>query len=553
MNKTFAAIGVQDFKTYLMKYFLPIFLGDFLVLFLFLFGFEANYMKWMGIIIFFGVLMVLFMYPSMIIDNQSRDIEENLHYFITYAGALSTVNLERKEMFKDLANKVRYREISRAIKKLLYLVENIKLDFSTSAYKTSTLYKSEHFSRFLERMGIALSFNANVSNFFLQEQEALMNSYAIVFKEALERIKVVQEMFVSLILAFAFVLATILLMPFLTGIDGTYFLLFGILGITLIDIMIIVFTKFFLPKDDLYHDLGFEVGRQKVVFTFVIACVISLFIAPFIVFQEMTLILKLAILSTPFFLVGWYSNKQEQLVWKRDVLFPAFIRSLGDVHQSKGGTLTTTVETLIPHDFGILNEMLERVYKRLKITKDKFNSWYYFSKESGSALISEFMDIFVTVVYRGGSAQIAGKIVSDNMSRINGLRDIKKEYSSGVKGSVYGSFFSLTLTVYISLLISVLLLNIFASMTSGIDGVALQMIQGIFPTDMEADLESSTNYVAVAISIHAFLSAFLYKEIDGGNYFSLFQDFVVMMWIGVGIEIGLTVMFKSMFSSYFGV
>ena len=95
MNKTFAAIGVQDFKTYLLKYFLPIFIGDFLLLFLFLFGFEGTYLKWLGIIFFFVVLLVVFMYPSMIIDNQSRDIEENLHYFITYAGALSTVNLER--------------------------------------------------------------------------------------------------------------------------------------------------------------------------------------------------------------------------------------------------------------------------------------------------------------------------------------------------------------------------------------------------------------------------------------------------------------------------
>lgn len=553
MNKVFAAIGVQDFKSYIMKYFLPIFLADFLLLFLFLFGFDSGMIKWLGIAVFFIVLLVLFMYPSIIIDGQSRDIEENLHYFITYAGALSTVNLERKDMFTDLSQKVRYREISRAFKKLLYLVENIKLDFSTSAYKVSSLYKSEHFSRFLERMGIALSFNANVSYFFLQEQEALMNSYAIVYKEGLERIKIVQEMFVSIILAFAFVMSTILLMPFLTGIDGTYFLMFGILGITLIDVMLIVFTKFFLPKDKLYHNLGYEQGRQRVLVTFGISVGLSLLITPFVIFLDTVLILKLAIIITPFLIVGVYSNKQEKLVWNRDILFPPFIRSLGDVHQSKGGTLTTTVETLLPHNFGILNDMLIRVYKRLKITKDKFNSWYFFSKESGSALVAEFMDIFVTVVYRGGSAATAGKIVSDNMSRINGLRDMKKEYASGVKGSIYGSFFSLAITVYISLLISVLLMNIFTSMTAGIDDTARQMIDGIFPTGNDADLEKSTAYVGVTLLIHAFLSAFLYKEIDGGNYFSLFQDFVVMMWIGVVIEITMTLMFKSMFATYFGV
>lgn len=551
MNQIFAAVGVSDFKSYIQKYFLPIFLLDFIVLFLFVFGFSNVILKWVGFLIFFIVLIILFTYPILIIDSQAKNIEQDLHYFITYAGALSTVNLERKDMFEDLASKIRYKEIAKGFRKLLYLVNAIKLDFSTAAYKVASLYKTEHFSRFLERMGIALSFNANVSDFFMEEQKALMNSYAIIYKESLERIKLLEEMFVSLILAFSFVLSTILLMPFLTGINSTIFLLAGIFGILILDLVIIVFSKYFLPEDKLYHNLGFEQTRQNVVVTFFITLIICLIIFPFIYFTNLSLLLKAGIILTPLFFVGIYSNHQEKLVWQRDVLFPPFIRSLGDIHQSKGGTLTTTVETLMPHNFGVLNEMLERVYKRLIITKDKFNSWYYFSKESGSALIAEFMDIFVTVVYRGGSAQIAGEIVSDNMSRINGLRDIKKEYVSSLKGDVYGAFFGFALTIYISLLISSLLFNIFTSMTSGIDGMALQMVQGIFPTDLDNNLDLSMNYVAIIILIHSFLSAFLLKSVDGGNYFSLFQDFIILLWMGIVIEIILTLLFENMFASYF--
>ena len=247
-----------------------------------------------------------------------------------------------------------------------------------------------------------------------------------------------------------------------------------------------------------------------------------------------------------------YSNYEERLVWKRDSLFPAFVRSLGDVHQSKGGTLTTTVETLLPHNFGILNGMLERVYKRLKITSDKFNSWYYFSKESGSALIAEFMDIFVTVVYRGGSAQIAGEVVSDNMSRINGLRDMKREFAGTLKGNIYGTFFGLAVTIYISLLISVLLFKIFDSLTSGVDGVAKDLLGSIFPTGVQSDFSVSAYYVAAILTIHAFISSYIIKEVDGGNKFSMFSDFVVLLWIGAILEIAITLMFKGMFSTYFG-
>lgn len=550
-SKIFAALGLTDFKSYILKYFLPIFLLDFLVLFLFLFGFENVMVRWIGFAIFFFVLIFLFAYPMILIDNQSRAIEESLHYFITYAGALSTVNLERKEFFIDLSEKSRYQEIAKVYKKLIYLVESIKVDFSTASYKLSSLIKSEHFSRFLERMGIALSFNSNIGKFFLDEQKSMMNSYEVVYREGLERIKLVQEMFVSLILAFAFVLSTILLIPFLTGIDTSVFLQFGVLGLLILDGVMIVFIKFFLPKDPLYHDLGYDDGRKKVLVVFFISLFMSIILVPFVLFQNIPVMFKVAIIMSPMLIVGFYSNYQEKMVWKRDVLFPAFIRSLGDVHQSKGGTLTTTVETLLPHNFGILNGMLERVYKRLKITADKFSSWYYFSKESGSALVSEFMDIFVSVVYRGGSAQVAGEIVSDNMSRINGLRDMKKEFASTLKGNIYGTFFGLALTLYISLLVSVLLFKIFTSLTDGLDGIALDLLGDIFPTGFENNFVISTYYLAFILSLHALISGYILKDVDGGNKFSMFTDVVFLLWLGAIIELVVTLLFKGMFSTYF--
>ncbi len=552
MRKVFAAIGVSDLKTYLQKYFLPVFLLDFLILFVFLFAFKDSSYKYVGAIIFFLVLGGLFLYPYILLDRQSKDIEQNLHYFITYAGALSTVNLERKELFRDLSEKVRYREISKIFKKILYLVESIKIDFSTACYKVANIIKTKHFSRFLERMGIALSFDSDVSKFFLDEQKAIMDSYEVIYREGLERIKLVEEIFVSLILAFAFVLATVMLLPFMTGVSGVFFLRLGILFIIVLDIAIIVFINYFLPRDKLYHNLGYDEGRKRVLILFMISMVIVIILTPiFITNTYLNFMLRVAIILTPLLVVGLYSNYEEKKVIKREQLFPPFIRSLGDVHQAKGGTLTSTIETLLPHNFGILNDMLERVFKRLKITADKFNSWYYFAKESGSALINEFIDIFVSVVYRGGSAQKAGEIISDNMSRINGLRDQRKEFVSTLKGSVYGTFFGLALTLYISLMVSVLLFKIFSSLTQGISGMALELISGVLPSGLEDNFKIANYYVGVILVIHAFLSALAVKQTDGGNYFSLFTDFVIMVWIGAIIEIVLTIMFKAMFSMYF--
>lgn len=551
-SKTLAALGLSDMKTYLIKYFLPIFGLDILILLIFTFGFDNSYAKLLGYFVFVCVLVVLFAYPIMIIDGQARDIEENLHFFITYAGALSTVNLERREMFTDLSEKTRYREIANIFKKLIYLVEAIKVDFATSAYKVSSILKTEHFSRFLERMGIALSFNANIAKFLIGEQKVLMAAYENVYIEGLERIRTIQDMFVSLVLAFSFVLSIILLMPFLTGMDSVIFLQFGLLGIIFLDAVLMVMVKFFLPKDNLYHDLGLDDGRIRCWMIFGFSTILALIIAPFVFLIDIPIMVKIAMIMTPYLFTGIYANHEEKKVKKRDILFPAFIRSLGDVHQSKGGTLTTTVETLLPHNFGILNGMLERVYKRLKITSDKFTSWFYFSKESGSALISEFMDIFVTVVYRGGSGAVAGEIVSDNMEKINGLRDQKQEFASTLRGNVLGTYFGLALTIYISLGVSVLLYEIFTSLTADLGGAALDLVAGIFPVDQQNDSDAANYYIGAILLIHAIISSYIIKDVEGGNRLAMFLDLVIMLWIGAVVEMAVAGIFKSLFSAYFG-
>ncbi len=551
-KKIFSALGMSSVKEYVTTYFLPILVLDLIMLFIIIFSFDSSLVQILGFCVFFAVLLLLLVYPSIILDAQTRNIDENLHYFITYAGALSTVNLGRKELFYDFSHKGRYREIANVFSKIYYLVENIKVDFSTASYKVATTLNTEHFSRFLERMGISLSFNANLQKFLIDEQKAMMNSYAVVYTESLERIKLVQEMYVSLTLAFAFLLATILLLPFLTGINPELMMQFGVLGIILVNVMMIVFVKFFLPNDRLFHSMGFEEGRRKLLQWFLICLGACFIMVPVVWNMDVAIMIKVALVLSPLIISGKYAQKIEREVWDRDIIFPSFIRSFGDVHESKGGTLTSTIETLLPHNFGILDAMLTRVYKRLKITSDKFNSWYYFSKESGSALIAEFVDIFVTVVYRGGSAQIAGEIVSDNMARINGLRDEKKEMVSTLKGNVYGSFIGIALTVYISLLVSVVLFDIFNSVSSGVNGIALDLIGGIFPETMENDFSILSFYVALILVAQAFMSAYLIKEVDGGHPLSLTFDVVIMLWIGAMFELGLTYLFTSLFASYFG-
>ncbi len=85
------------------------------------------------------------------------------------------------------------------------------------------------------------------------------------------------------------------------------------------------------------------------------------------------------------------------------------------------------------------------------------------------------------------------------------------------------------------------------------EGYALDMIGGLFPTGFENNLVVTSYYISAILVIHALISSYMVKEVDGGNKVSLLSDFVIMMWIGAVIEFIVTLMFKGMFGSYFGV
>ncbi|MBU0762814.1 MAG: hypothetical protein KKD39_07285 [Candidatus Altiarchaeota archaeon] len=86
----------------------------------------------------FGAIAVLG-YPYFGIERIKVNIHENIHYFITYAGALSTLHLPRKKLFRLAAQRMEYGHIARMMEKVAYLSDYWNLSLVTSCRKLSTL------------------------------------------------------------------------------------------------------------------------------------------------------------------------------------------------------------------------------------------------------------------------------------------------------------------------------------------------------------------------------------------------------------------------------
>jgi flagellar protein FlaJ len=390
---------------------------------------------------------------------------------------------------------------------------------------------------------VMMDFGQSLKVFLWDEQDAVMDDFEAEYKKSLESIKLLQEVFVSLTIAIAFVMATALLLPIIAGISIEFVVRVSLAGIIIIDVMLFAIVQSFIPADRLCHTLPIkDEGMKKVLRAFYIAAPISIFITMALLYLDfLPFLFNFAIGMSPLLYVGVLAQKHESDIYSKDLAFPSFIRALGSVVEVRLGAVVSSLKSLQVHDFGVLNDLALGLYRRLKLGNDKFKCWMYFAAESGSNLITNFSQIFAESIYLGGDSQKIGEIISKNFSRLLSLRKLRLQLASSVRGAFYGSLVGFASASYVSAKITEILASLFSSPMSGLagddNGYMASVISSIAPAaEMDINFKQISMYIGIMILVHCIISALIIKIIDGGNYYAALFDVVLMLWIGAFIS-----------------
>ncbi len=534
MEKAILQAGFRSVTDFFLKAVLPVSAGTIIVFFAVLLFFPLPFYFAYGLLIL--GFAVIFAIPYILFERSKVSINENIHVFITYAGTISTIDINRKSFFGKIAGNEDYGHISMMFEKILYFAKSWNLGFSNSCRRIRTYSPSRIFSDFLDRFAAALDFGEPLDVFMIDEQKAIHDDYSTMYKESLENINMLKEAFIAITISVAFGMSTALLLPLLMGISIVVAVKWSLLILFLIDMMLLVFVIAFIPSDNLCHNLKIkDKGTKKIYLSFMITLPVCIGIA-FVLFYYnwLSFLFNFAISVTPLLVVGFFAVQEENTIFKRDKEYPAFIRSLGATIFARQGGVLSSIEALQVHEFGVLQDIVTNLYKRLKVGSDKLKSWAYFSGESGSKLISRFTNIFADSIYLGGHARKIGEIISENFQKLLSLRKLRYQQASGLKGSLYGAMIGFVTTVYISVAITQLLTSMFSTAwsenvaNSGVSG----MIASIIPPMPEVDVVLVGIYIGLTIILHAFVSALVIKIVDGGNKFAMLFDFIAMVWLG---------------------
>lgn len=492
------------------------------------------------VILAFGVAFIL-LYPYIDFEKKKININNNMHYFITYLGSISTLQLTRTDMFKHVAAKDSFGEISKSAKKILYLAKAWNLGYAQTCRKIAQFSPSPIFADFLDRFAAILDFGQNVEIFLIDEQTAVLDDYEVMYKKSMENIRMLQEVFISMTIATGFGMSIALLLPLIMGISVEIVVRYSLIGIIIIDLFLFFLIKSIIPSDALCHTRKIKsherIKVQKITYIFV---PITLFVSGIIIaLQPFPFLVNVAIGITPLIVIGYFGQKEEETIFKRDKSYPAFVRTLGSVVEIKEGAVVSSISSLRVHDFGTLNDLVIAAYRRLRLGCDKFMTWEYFSGESGSNLISQFTHIFAEAIYLGGNGEKVGALVAKNFNRLLSLRRLRIQLSSGLRGAFYGALVGFSAAAYITAKIAQTLSKMFANpfQVAQESGSVSGIFGEILPPSPEVNLSLVMLYIGIMVLVHSFVSALTIKVVDGGSVYAFFFDFVIMVWVGAVISV----------------
>ena len=504
------------------------------------------------IFIFIGLLFIG-VYPYIMFEQRKVNIHENIHLFITYAGTLATLRLNRTMLFRKISEEKEYGELANFAERIIYLAKAWNLGYAKTCRKMAALSPSRIFADFLDRLAAVLDFGEDLEVFLAEEQDAVMDDFSNEYNKSMQNIRMLEDVFISLTISIAFAMAAALLLPLLMGVSIMVVVRYSLLGMALMDVMLILLIKGFIPSDRICHNLKIvDDDARRVIKSFMIIMPISFLISASLLYINIfPFLFNLAIGFTPLLIVGILASQQENAVFKKDKAFPTFMRAVGGAVSTRGGGVTSSLGAIRVHDFGVLNSMLINLYRRLKVGSERFKAWLYFAGESGSNLINYFVHIFAKSVYMGGDAIKIGEIISKNFSRLMSLRKLRLQLAAGLRGALYGALLGFVTTVYMSTSITHMLSSMFENaLESAMQQENMANLVGsILPAIPAIDMNLVNLYIGIMVIIHSIVSAAIIKLVDGGSKYAALFDFTIMVWIGAVLSWGIPLLARWAFGS----
>jgi flagellar protein FlaJ len=387
-----------------------------------------GYMVAAVLLVPFALFAVIIVYPLSNLENKKKDIDNNIHYYITHMGVLATSQMTRVNLLHRLSQNEAYGYLAKETGRIYALIRYWHISFPVACRFIGKRTPSVLFSDFLDRLAHSVQAGQDFEEFVLSEQSVVMNDFMTMYKDALNSIDMIKEIFISMSMSLIFIVAFAIIMPIITGMDATLLLAGAIVIFLGTELVILMYARTKVPSDRIWHTLEIEtMADRRIKWSMPVSLMMCIILTGVLLtYSKLPTTIMFAAALTPLLITGLIARKEENKIKRFDDNFGAFIRSLGGAAGSRSGLILESLKELIVHDFGPLSTNIINLYKRLRVRVNKNKAWEHFAAGTGSNLIERFATMFVEGTTVGGKPAIIGDIISKNFTDILSLRKDRK-------------------------------------------------------------------------------------------------------------------------------
>ena len=456
-----------------------------------------------------------------------ENIIKNFPIFIVFLGSMTTAKANYDEFFKTLAKTEEYGEISKEMKRLYHLARDWKLGYSRACKVVADTTPAPLFSNFLSRLSQVVEYGEDLVFFFKTQFKDILRDIQMTYQEAVYKISTVADLFSALFVSVAFILAFLAMAPIFFPIPNEviYFAFIG--GIFLIDVVILALARTSVPPDKLANDAP-DISPEHL--TAILATAVGASVSVLIFFLAYLLgfdpIIQVTLAALPLIVPAYLSHKAESLIRKREHSYLPFIRTLGELVAIREGAIIPVIRRLRRHVYPGMNEALERLYRRLAVTRNVYYAFKLFSKELGSAILSKFNELFIKTLYAGADPKMVGSIIGDQLHTLLDARKLRLQVASGARGTIYGTYWGVALGVFLAVKSMAAVFILFHGVLSGLG----TDVTGIVPFfNFNVDLRPMVDVLVYVFALQALFLAILIKILDGGLKVEATLHFVILI------------------------
>ncbi len=542
-----------------------------------------------------GVLFVLLLslmalvaavaFPILEVQRSATLIEAEMHMFITRMGILSIGEVGAQSIFDILKQMRDYGELASEVKRIETLVDKWHTSLPEAARIVAQQSPSPLWSDFLDRMAFSIEAGQPIDEFMRSEQETIAEQYNTLYDTRLESVDTLKEIYVSLVTAglFGLVIAGIHMVLFEVGGENDTpieiasrlrFLLMASLMFLFIQIGAVFAFRATIPKDLTFArdemETPFRINfRRSLLLSGVVTLglvVLAMFTLIW-VWDDLTSqwdkygLLFVAVPFSPLLIPALMVRREENQIQRRDETYPDFIRALGGTAQARSAEPSATIKALRGVDFGMLDNSIDRLEKRLSTRIDSDRAWDYFTADTNSAVISRYTRIYIEGSQSSGQPAATAEMVSRSVGNLLSLRNRRSLSANTMWGVALGLLISSVASLNVTTSIVLQLGESIAGVASGLvetdvgtlsqygGGVALPVMEDA--SSVDENIRMFKIIVSILILMQVVAVSSIATRLRGGTRTSAVGQMIQLTWVAGLASLLTAIMLEGATSIFF--